>query len=67
MSVHDETWDRPLCNYCKESIRHGQKSLHSKGACLVTHYMEDGKMVLTRDFLLRRGKCCRRDCKNCPY
>lgn len=59
--------DRPLCNHCKESIRHGQKELHLDGACMINFYEEDGKMVLNRSYLLRRGRCCNRDCKNCPY
>ncbi|HLZ69935.1 MAG TPA: DUF5522 domain-containing protein [Dehalococcoidia bacterium] len=28
---------------------------------------EDGLMVATRDFLLRRGFCCGCGCRNCPY
>jgi hypothetical protein len=31
-------------------------------------YVWDGnRMVLTRDFLLRRGYCCNARCRNCPY
>ena len=26
-----------------------------------------GLMVLTEAFLLKRGKCCKSDCKHCPY
>jgi len=28
---------------------------------------EDGLMVATREFLLRRGFCCGCGCRNCPY
>ena len=28
---------------------------------------EDGLMVATRAFLLRRGYCCGNGCLNCPY
>jgi Family of unknown function (DUF5522) len=28
---------------------------------------QDGLMVATRDFLLRRGCCCGNGCLNCPY
>jgi hypothetical protein len=28
---------------------------------------EDGLMVATRKFLLRRGYCCGCGCRNCPY
>lgn len=27
----------------------------------------DGKFVLTKEFLLSRGKCCHSGCRNCPY
>ena len=33
----------------------------------VDFYYENGLMVLTKDFLLRRGKCCKNGCQNCPY
>lgn len=29
--------------------------------------MENGMMVLTPEFLLRRGQCCGSGCRNCPY
>ncbi len=28
---------------------------------------DDGLMVATREFLLRRGYCCGSGCRNCPY
>ena len=28
---------------------------------------ENGLMVFTRDYLLRRGYCCQSKCRNCPY
>jgi len=27
----------------------------------------DGMMVLTEDYLKRRGSCCKRGCRRCPY
>jgi hypothetical protein len=30
-------------------------------------YWENGKLVLTEHYHLRRGKCCDNDCKHCPY
>ncbi len=33
----------------------------------VDYYMEDGKMVMTAYFLLKRGHCCNSGCRNCPY
>ena len=31
------------------------------------YYLEDGLMVLTEGFLLRRGYCCHSGCRHCPY
>lgn len=28
---------------------------------------ENGFVVLTRSYLLKRGFCCKNGCKNCPY
>ncbi|HXG85897.1 MAG TPA: DUF5522 domain-containing protein [Pyrinomonadaceae bacterium] len=33
----------------------------------VDYYFENGLMILTRHFLLKRGYCCRNGCRNCPY
>lgn len=30
-------------------------------------YTADGKKVFTKEFLLRRGYCCKCGCTNCPY
>ena len=31
------------------------------------YYLENGLMVLTAHFLLRRGYCCGNGCRHCPY
>jgi hypothetical protein len=31
------------------------------------YYFEDGLMVLTSRYLLRRGSCCGSGCRQCPY
>lgn len=31
------------------------------------YYFENGLMVLTARYLLRRGYCCEQGCRNCPY
>ena len=31
------------------------------------YYMENGLMVFTRAFHLKRGSCCRSGCRHCPY
>ena len=30
-------------------------------------YIENGLMVLTAEYLRRRGYCCGNICRNCPY
>jgi hypothetical protein len=31
------------------------------------YYFENGLMVLTENFLLKRGYCCTNGCRHCPY
>lgn len=33
----------------------------------VDFYLENGLMVFTAHFLLRRGYCCDNGCRHCPY
>lgn len=33
----------------------------------VDYTVESGLYVFTRDYLLRRGTCCKSGCRNCPY
>lgn len=30
-------------------------------------YMENGLMVLTESYHLKRGRCCKNICRHCPY
>ncbi|NJL19376.1 MAG: hypothetical protein HC901_03695 [Bdellovibrionaceae bacterium] len=30
-------------------------------------YLENGRMVFTAQFHLRRGYCCHNGCRHCPY
>tara|TARA_Y100000590_G_scaffold465328_1_gene637317 strand:- start:509 stop:640 length:132 start_codon:yes stop_codon:yes gene_type:complete len=30
-------------------------------------YWEDGKIVLTEKYHLKRGYCCNSGCRHCPY
>lgn len=31
------------------------------------YFNEDGLMVFTSTYLLKRGYCCKNKCRNCPY
>lgn len=33
----------------------------------VDYYFENGLMILTAHFLLKRGFCCDNGCRNCPF
>lgn len=33
----------------------------------IDFYFDEGLMVLTRKYLLDRGKCCDSGCRHCPY
>ena len=33
----------------------------------VDYYFENGFMILTAHFLLKRGYCCNNGCRHCPY
>ena len=33
----------------------------------VDYYVEDGLLVFTASFLLKRGYCCDSGCRHCPY
>ena len=30
-------------------------------------YLEDGKMVMTEEYHIKRGSCCGSKCKHCPF
>jgi len=30
-------------------------------------YWEEGKLVLTEKYHLKRGRCCSNGCRHCPY
>jgi len=31
------------------------------------YYWENGKMVMTENYHVNRGYCCKNGCKHCPY
>ncbi len=33
----------------------------------IDYYFENGLMVLTAEFLRKRGYCCGSGCRHCPY
>ena len=47
-----------------KNIESEQRSEFKEG---VDYYFEAGLMVLTAEFLRKRGYCCHNDCRHCPY
>lgn len=33
----------------------------------IDYYMEEGRLIWTGDYLRKRGYCCNRRCRHCPY
>ena len=33
----------------------------------IDYTIENGNRILTKEFLLKRGKCCHHGCRNCPW
>ena len=33
----------------------------------IDYTIENGQRIWTREYLLRKGKCCRHGCRNCPW
>jgi hypothetical protein len=55
---------------CRECVMgfHRAKSGKAESKILpVDFYFENGLMVLTETYLLRRGYCCGNGCRHCPY
>ncbi|WP_210798051.1 DUF5522 domain-containing protein [Pseudoalteromonas ostreae] len=57
-------YKRPL----KEQLAFA-KSFHSNDNLIehLDYEMQNSYMVFSRWFFLKRGKCCKNNCKNCPY
>lgn len=36
MSVEDETWDRPICDFCNKTILYGKSHQHRGGICITS-------------------------------
>lgn len=43
------------------------ENLNMEPVKLPDFYMENGLMVLTEAFHLKRGNCCQNGCRHCPY
>lgn len=51
----------------KQERKKSETQANSKFTEGVDYYFENGLMVLTAHFLLKRGYCCGNGCRHCPY
>ncbi len=51
----------------KQGTHKNQTAENSKFTEGLDYYFENGLMVLTAHFLLKRGYCCGNGCRHCPY
>jgi hypothetical protein len=51
----------------KQKTQKNQSGETSKFIEGIDYYYENGLMVLTAHFLLKRGYCCGSGCRHCPY
>ncbi len=67
--VPPESRDRAcICRLCVEEFHRDARRTRSSGPARAgEYYFEKGRMVFTRDYLLRRGFCCGNNCRHCPY
>lgn len=58
-----------ICQHCVEAFHRNERKKRSTAqlAREDEFYFENGRMVFTRDYLLRRGYCCGNQCRHCPY
>jgi hypothetical protein len=43
-----------------------QNTVHASGSA-PDYYVENGMVVFTEAYHLKRGYCCRSGCRHCPY
>lgn len=55
-----------LCQACTRSGP-AASDTPSEGGEEDTYFTEDGRMVFTRAYHLRRGHCCGSGCRHCPF
>jgi hypothetical protein len=63
--VHQAGLEGPAPRLCSKLMEtDDEREILTEGE---DYYFEDGLMVLTARYLLRRGYCCEQGCRNCPY
>jgi len=46
-------------------LKPSKESKSFEGSC--DYYLENGYVVFTEEYHLRRGHCCKNACRHCPY
>ena len=52
-------------NNITPSIKPSKEIKSFEGSC--DYYLENGYVVFTEEYHLKRGKCCKNACRHCPY
>jgi hypothetical protein len=57
-----------ICRACMTAFHHGRSAQRDAGLRPGDHYFDqNGLMVFTAQYHLRRGFCCGNNCRHCPY
>lgn len=61
--------DGPLVQHCQDLALTSMEKRDEEEPLIEgeDYYFENGLMVLTARYLLRRGYCCEHGCRHCPY
>lgn len=60
----DQTYFESLCKSCVELLDEKLKTVHDDEDDI---YFENGRVVFTEAYHIRRGYCCKSRCRHCPY
>ncbi|MDZ4676347.1 MAG: cysteine-rich CWC family protein [Oligoflexia bacterium] len=58
-----------LCSPCLETFTKSSAAAVGIGGLIEGEdfYYENGLMVFTQSYHLKKGECCKNDCRHCPY
>ena len=60
-------WVKIYLRYWKRKMKQENKKENELKEGEDFYFNEKGLMVLTKNYLLKRGYCCKNNCLNCPY
>jgi hypothetical protein len=66
-SIHMAQQDEPAKEFTILSEEQSSEASDNSLQLGVDYYFENDLMVFTSEFLLKRGYCCERGCRHCPF